>query len=63
MQISISNLRYVSADHSYIDMDVAGVFDGVTIPFTYHAHDGAPLTQAVKALLSEGDYEIAAFVG
>jgi hypothetical protein len=59
--ITISNLRYVSADNSLIDMDVAGFVEGETIPFTYHASDESQLSSAVAALLAQGSYQIAAY--
>jgi hypothetical protein len=62
MDIVLSNLRYADTDSVTIDMDVAGVIEGETIPFTYHAEDAAPLSVAIKALLAAGSYEIAAYV-
>ncbi len=59
MGIAISNLRYASADHAFIDIDVSGVVEGETIPFTYNADDPAPLSVAIKAMLAEGGYDVA----
>lgn len=61
MGIVLSNLRYAVPDNAVIDMDVAGVIEGETIPFTYRADDTAPLTEAITALLADGEYEIAAY--
>lgn len=62
MPIEITNLKYASADNSFIDMDVAGVVEGQTIPFTYHVDDPEPLSLIVKDLLAGGGYTIAAYV-
>jgi hypothetical protein len=62
MNIEISNLKYASANHMAIDMDVVGFHEGETIPFTYHPDDSAPLTITIKNLLTSGNYEIAEYV-
>jgi hypothetical protein len=62
MSIELSNLRYADAGSTIVDMDVAGVIEGETIPFTYHPDDAAPLSVAIKVMLAGGSYDIAAYV-
>jgi hypothetical protein len=61
MPITIANLRYADAANKTVDVDVGGVIDGQTIPFTYHSDDAAPVAQAIKMLLDAGGYTIAPF--
>ncbi|MGD9766595.1 MAG: hypothetical protein AB7U62_03045 [Pseudolabrys sp.] len=61
MTIQISNLKYADPFNTLIDMDVAGVVDGQTIPFTYCPNDGEPLPLLIGQLLANGAYEIAAY--
>ena len=62
MTITISNLRYADTGKTLIDMDVAGVIAGQTIPFTYDPADTAPVSVAVKNLLASGNNSIAPYV-
>lgn len=60
MIISITNLRYVDPTNALIDMDVTR--EGETFPFTYSPTDGAEVALAVREMLANGSYEIAAYV-
>jgi hypothetical protein len=51
MAITISNLKYASADNALIDMTVTSWLAS-PIQFTYHANDPEPLSLAVAPLIS-----------
>jgi hypothetical protein len=59
MPITIANPRYADAANKTVNVDVGGVIDAQTIPFTYHPDDTGAVAQAVKALLDPS--QIAAF--
>lgn len=62
MNITIANLRYSDPTNTLIDMDVSGVVDDATIPFTYMPGDTAPVSVAVKKILDGAQFEIKPYV-
>lgn len=60
MAITLSNLKYASADNTLIDMTVTG-WSAEPIPFTYSINDPESLSQMVRAMLANSSYQIAAY--